>query len=160
MASLLACHVRIRHHTALAQRLATTRDAPTEQRVEAAQQLVRYFSRSLPAHARDEDESLLPRILAAGAPDDVTAALERMRREHAEQDAMLAALLPRWQRLAHDPREWDVLAAELAEGAAALAQHLEAHLVLEENVIFPSAERLLGAAQLSAVLDEIRSRRD
>src|SRR5512138_2428637 len=80
--ALLDCHQRIREFTSLAVRLAGARGLPDEEIRDAAARVHRYFSVALPLHARDEEESLLPRL--EGLDPDVDRELAEMMREHAE----------------------------------------------------------------------------
>ena len=153
---LLACHVRIRDFCALALKLAAMEAVPPHERAEAASRLERYFTLGLSRHVEDEDLSLAPRVLAAGPPPDVLVALLEMTRQHAEMDRILAILLPGWRAVATDPNRCPV---ELANDSERLAAHMEAHLRLEEEVIFPAARTLLPPKEAKAVLAELRARR-
>jgi iron-sulfur cluster repair protein YtfE (RIC family) len=155
-ALLLACHERIRGFFALAVKLARLEEVPPHERAEAATRLERYFSQGLPRHVEDEDLSLAPRILAAGPSAEVLQAILEMTRQHAELDRILANLLPAWRAVAAEPGRCP---SELAHDSERLATHLEEHLRLEEQVIFPAARVLLSPGDTRAVLLELRSRR-
>jgi hemerythrin-like domain-containing protein len=153
---LLACHERIRGFCALALKLARLEEVPPHERAEAAARLERYFSQALPRHVEDEDLSLAPRVLAAGPSPAVLLALLEMTRQHAELDRILATLLPAWRAVAAAPGRCPV---ELAGDSERLAAHMEAHLRLEEGVVFPAARTLLPPEETKAVLTELRARR-
>src|SRR6516164_5551174 len=67
---LSECHDRIRAFTGLAGRLASSGSVSDNEIRDAAGQLVRYFSESLPLHVADEEESILPRLRGRSTPLD------------------------------------------------------------------------------------------
>lgn len=150
---LLACHGRIRSFTELAARLASDEPAPDVEVAEAARRVHRYHAVALPLHQADEELSIAPRLARA-----VPEALAAMKREHAELDAVLAGLLPLWERLAAEPGLRRELSAALAREVARMQQLWARHLTAEEEVIFP-ALRLLAAADLEQIAREMRARR-
>jgi iron-sulfur cluster repair protein YtfE (RIC family) len=154
---LLECHARIRSHLALARRLSAAQGAPAAEVREAAEGVRRYFAEALPLHARDEEESILPRLL--GRERAVDAALEAMRREHGEHAPLLAALVGACATLARDPGRLPELAAPLAAVAADLERDLETHLREEEAVVLPAMRRLLDAGADREIVRELRARR-
>src|SRR5512132_579542 len=88
---LLECHDRIRSFLALARRVAQAGPAERDGVAEAAARVRRYFAEALPLHARDEEESILPRL--RGREPAVDAELAAMEREHREHGPPLAALV-------------------------------------------------------------------
>ncbi len=149
---LLECHERIRNHSTLALRLARG-EGDARMRQDAAGQLVRYFGIALPLHVEDEDQSVSPRLNAAGIASPEGEALAEMTRQHEEIEARLAALLPRWKSLPESQ-------AGLLEPSEGLAELLEAHLRLEEKVIFPAMREHLTPADNLALMSEFRARRE
>lgn len=157
---LLECHERIHRHVAIARRLAAAGpEVPHAQLVEAAAQLGRYFGIALPLHAEDEDATLEPRLLVKRPPTHVVAALDTMVRQHAAIEACLVVQLDAWAQVANDPNRHAALRPELHAGAERLAELFEAHLDLEETVIFPAARALLTSEVLHDMAREMRERR-
>lgn len=154
---LLDCHERIRGFLALAARLAEAGLAERDGVAEAAARVRRYFSEALPLHARDEEESVLPRL--RGKDPAVDAELDEMRREHGEHGPPLDALVQACAALAEDPSRQGALAPALRRAAAELDAHFAQHLRREEAVIFPALRRLLSSEEDAAVVREIRARR-
>ncbi len=155
--ALLDCHQRIRDFTALALRLADAADAsPTEVR-DAAAGVHRYFSRALPLHARDEEESLLPRL--RGADRRLDAELDDMAREHREHDDPVARVVAICAELLQDPARLPQRAAALRGAAVELERHFATHLAREERVIFPAIRERLDRATQDAIQAEMRARR-
>jgi iron-sulfur cluster repair protein YtfE (RIC family) len=153
---LLDCHERIRSFTSMAQRLARSPGAPPAEVAEAAAKVRHYFAEALPLHARDEEESMVPRL--RGRSPEVDRELDEMRREHAEHEALLGRLVSLCEGLAADPARHGALAPELDLVATALRDHFVPHLDREERVLFP-ALRALPEEQRTAMVRELRSRR-
>ncbi len=154
---LLDCHARIRSFSQLAVRLGEASGPTPAEVTDAAAQVRRYFLEALPLHARDEEESIIPRL--QGREPAVDADLAAMAREHREHDAPLAVLLEACAQLARDPGRRAELAAVVRRATWDLARHFEVHLVREEAVVFPAMRRLLDAAADGEVVKEIRLRR-
>jgi hemerythrin-like domain-containing protein len=154
---LLECHGRIRTFLALAGRLGEARGVAPDAVMDAAFRVHRYFTLALPLHARDEEESVAPRL--RGRDPAVDAELENMAREHREHEPPLAALVEACAQLARDPGRHGELAATVQRAAGDLERHFAAHLAREEAVIFPAIRRLLDQAADAALVKEIRLRR-
>lgn len=158
MELLLACHERIRRFTAIAVALtddgAATR-APAEI-ADGADAVRRYLALALPLHVADENESLLPRMVAH-APA-TTAALERMRDEHAQHERLIRDVADRCAAIAAAPAELATLGPALRAPALELQAALALHLEEEERDIFPAIPSLPGEVQ-STIVAELRARR-
>lgn len=152
---LLACHRRIRAFSALAVTLATHPDAPSRQREETSERLIRYFSEALPLHARDEEESVAPRL--RGRSPALDEALRRMADEHRAHRAPLDALLRGWAALRERPHD-DALRLSLVAPSMELRDGFEAHLRDEETLVFPHLAEL-SAAEREESVRELRARR-
>lgn len=155
---LVDCHARIRHFVALAARIADRGAEDPGGVPDAARAVVKYFTQALPLHARDEEESIVPRL--RGREPALDAALDVMVREHAEHEASLGRLVAACRALAEAPDRRAELAPAIGREAAFLARHFEAHLANEEEVVFPALRRLLAPAEDAALVAEIRARRD
>jgi len=153
VASLAACHDRIRTFTAGLQRVAALPDLADPRVPAAAAQAHRYFAVGLPLHADDEDLSFAPRLLAA-APG-LAPLLGELAADHRAIDVLLARLLPLLDALAQgrlvDP---DALRAT----SDALAGLLLPHIAREEQELF-GACAALPEEVLVAVAREIAERR-
>jgi iron-sulfur cluster repair protein YtfE (RIC family) len=154
---LLECHERIRSFTALAGRLAAGVALPREEVADAATRVRRYFAEALPLHARDEEDSISPRL--RGREAEVDRELAAMEREHADHGELLVRLITTCDALAREPERQPELAPGLRATAEALARHFEAHLEREERVLFPAIRRLLPADEQERIVDELRRRR-
>ena len=155
--ALLDCHQRIRDFTALALRLGTMQGLSDAEIRDAAARVHRYFSSALPLHARDEEESLLPRL--EGLDPALDAELAEMMREHAEHGPPTDRLLALCAELQERPGELPRSAARLAAVARELERHFDTHLAREERVIFPAIRARLDGTTREQIQVEIRQRR-
>jgi iron-sulfur cluster repair protein YtfE (RIC family) len=154
---LLACHQRIRHFTALAQKLASGVAATPEEVKEAAESVLRYFTVALPLHEQDEERSLLPRLM--GKDPALDHALSLMQQEHRQIDTALAVMLPLLAHIIQDPNQRAVHTGELETQVKQLEALWQPHLRREEEVIFVAAERSLDASEKDALMREMKARR-
>jgi iron-sulfur cluster repair protein YtfE (RIC family) len=140
VSALLDCHERIRRFSGLARRLAEAEGAPEADVRELASHIHRYFQIGLPAHVRDEEESILPRL--RGRSRELDRALDTMAKEHAEHEARVEKLLELLSALMAAPARLPELAPELVPLAAAVEHDFATHLELEERVVFPALAAL------------------
>lgn len=155
---LLECHDRIRSFVALARRIAAAGPGERGGVAEAAARVARYFADALPLHARDEEESILPRL--RGREPELDEALAAMEREHRAHEAPLQELVAACRALAHDPARLDALAPAVARASAELDAQFVEHLRREEAVVFPAMRRLLSPPEDAAIVRELRARRE
>jgi len=153
------CHGRIRHFTAVAVRLCEVQNPAATEVKDAAAAVHRYYAVALPLHEEDENLSTYPRLFAAVPEGLLSRALDDMVGQHAEIDALVAELLPRWGEVAEQPERLDELAAEVTPRVRRLQLLWQTHLALEEETIFPAMRQFLGADQLAAILHEMKQRR-
>jgi hypothetical protein len=154
---LLDCHDRIRSFTAMAQRLARGDPAAAPEEVaDAAGQVRRYFAVALPLHARDEEESILPRL--RGLDPEVDRELDAMHAEHAGHEPLLARLVALCDALAAEPSRRAELGPALGQVADELAGHFAEHLGREERAVFPALGRL-SDGERAQIVAELRARR-
>lgn len=160
VALLLGCHERIRYFTRMALRFAKFPDAAVQEVTSAAEALVRYFSIALPLHEADENESIFPRLHGAvPAGHIVFESVEAMLSQHRAINELLQKMIPLWQTIQSQPVELPHLAAELTALANRLRLQFDAHLAMEEEIIFPAMEKLLPSTELEQIETEIYARR-
>jgi hemerythrin-like domain-containing protein len=155
---LVGCHQRIRHFTAVAVKLAHAQSASTEEIVQAAGAVHRYYSVSLPLHEADEDQTLQPRLHAV-ADEQVRHALLAMGDQHQAIDEFLERLLPLLVLLRNNPELLPEVGGEMCSITKALEDIFRAHLQMEEDVIFPAIRTLLPESMLAEMLLEMQERR-
>jgi hemerythrin-like domain-containing protein len=129
--ALKACHLRIRNFLAGMERLCALESLEDPRVPEAAQLAYRYFSIGLPLHARDEDESLAPRVLAK-LPESRELLLT-LEQEHKEIIGWLEELLPLLAELGEGRL---VEKAALVEASEGLKGVLLPHIEREEQEFF------------------------
>ena len=117
----------------------------------------RYFTEALPLHARDEEESIEPRL--RGRDPAVDQALEVMVRQHREHQRPLGALVMACAELARDSGRQAELRPVISAAAEELERLFADHLAREETVVFPAVRRWLDQAAQSAIVAELRARR-
>jgi iron-sulfur cluster repair protein YtfE (RIC family) len=158
-AALHACHDRIRHFTTVALRLARSPNASARLVVDAASALRRYFGSALPAHERDEEDLVTPRLLEAKPGRAIEHALGRMAGDHRAIDEVLANLDGMWARVLTRPADLAALGDEMHAHSRQLASLFESHLQLEEETVFPAITSFLSEATRKQLLQGIRDRR-
>ena len=123
---------------------------------------LRYFREAAPRHNADEEESLFPRLRLL--PDlDVGCVLADLAR--LEQEHRWAA--PLHMEVDHVGRKW-LADGELGRDEAQafrtavekLAAMYHTHIEFEDSVLFPLANRVLGAAQATEIAAEMAKRRN
>lgn len=155
---LLGCHQRIRHFTAMARRLAESPATPLDEVCDAADSIHRYFCVALPLHEADENESIDPRLQAAGH-SELAQVSDEMVRQHRQINVVLRQLLPLWDALCREPEKLPRFVPRLLQLVTELEQLWDVHLRLEEEIVFPAIERTLSRAQVSEILREMKERR-
>ena len=155
VALLLACHERIRRFSRLALTLAERDDLASSELVSAVEGCARYFAEALPLHVRDEEDSVMPRLL--GLRPELDEALDAMRAEHRGHEPGISALLGALDALRASPSEG--ARQRLREVAEPLVRELEEHLRAAEARIFPALRELLSADEERAAIAELRARR-
>jgi hypothetical protein len=150
---LRACHSRIRRVCTGLRALATEAGRSDPRAADTARACARYLDTALLLHARDEEESVGPRLRHLALPEDIVSALDHSAAGHAE---IVAALGPARVAL-HGPWGAGHLPAS-SSALLALAELLEAHLAEEEATWLPFVDRIDAAGQAAAVA-ELRGRR-
>ncbi|MFN8625015.1 MAG: hemerythrin domain-containing protein [Candidatus Binatia bacterium] len=157
------CHRRIERFLTLLMTVTEQAhgDALTSEQRDALEVSLRYFREAAPKHTSDEEESLFPRLRAAGDVR-VTAVLARVHTLEADHRAAVVdhgeveKLVHRWlndgRLTAGETRE---LAARLHE-LQALYRH---HIAVEDGEIFPLARELLHPDDLAQIGAEMARRR-
>jgi len=154
------CHRRIEHFLNIVCVVVNRAQnhALTEEESAAIQAALHYFRTGGPRHNADEEESLFPRMRAAGATDQLEkmSGLEHDHRDAEEMHATVDSLYSAWiANLTLTPQQHQDLAAATAKLQQLYRQHVE----LEEKVVFPSAAKMLNQEALTAMGQEFQARR-
>ncbi|HWV39646.1 MAG TPA: hemerythrin domain-containing protein [Vulgatibacter sp.] len=149
------CHARIRTFSTLAL-AAGTKEASDDERRDACARVERYFSIALPLHVRDEEDSVLTRLM--GKDPEVDRALATMEEQHERHEARLAELLAATRAVGERPSD-PAARDRLAAAAQVVVDEFAVHLEMEERVLFPAIERLLSPEAKAEIVAEQRARR-
>ena len=157
---LADCHRRIERFLNILCQVARQADGRTltADESDAVDAALRYFHESGPRHNSDEEDSLFPRLRSAHAAG-VLDKVEHLEAEHQQSEALhkeAAELFARWQ--AEGTLE-GVDRARLHAVTANLEQIYGAHIRLEEDIVFPTAARLLDSSTVAAIGAEFKARR-
>jgi hemerythrin-like domain-containing protein len=160
---LRACHRRIERALTVIERIAAverlgTLDAPTE---EALRQTLHYFRTGVPRHAKDEEESLFPRMrwaLRDRAPA-AAACLDTLEEEHVAADAAHQELEALGERLLDagrfataEERAW------FSELIGSLRRLYQQHIRREDVELFPLAAMVMDEQGRYAIGAEMAAR--
>src|ERR1039457_4999392 len=155
---LVGCHQRIRHFTGVAAKLAHAQGAAPDEVRQAAGNVHRYYSVSLPLHEADEDQTLQPRLRDV-ADQPVRHALLAMSEQHQEIDELIERLLPLLVLVTNNPDALAEVGGEMCSLTKALEEIFRAHLQMEEEVIFPAIRQVLPEYVREEILRKMQQRR-
>jgi hemerythrin-like domain-containing protein len=156
------CHRRIEMFLGALDRVASVIDRPlTRETRVALESALRYFREAAPKHTADEEESLFPRLRQLPFPD-MQAAIERL--EPLERDHLLAGSLhAQLEELGQRYLAMESLEATGVEAfrkaITSLSAIYQQHIGIEDNLVFPLANRLLSPAAKAAIASEMAGRR-
>ncbi len=122
---------------------------------------LRYFRESAPKHTADEEESLFPRLRSVGDEElkTVLAKVEALERDHREADTLhrrVDELGSAWLA-AEELSAVDF--AQFRDAVTRLAEIYPQHIQVEDQVLFPAAERALSREQKAEIAAEMAGRR-
>lgn len=153
------CHRRIEHFLnilcAVADRALGR--ALTDEESAAVQAALSYFRTGGQRHTADEEQSLFPRMRAAGAePIPEISGLEHDHRDADHFHLQADTLYTKWiQRQALTPEEQ----RDLKAATDKLRELYREHIQVEEKVVFPRAAQMLTPEAIAAIGQEFRARR-
>ena len=158
---LTDCHRRIEMFLRSLQAIAGGGPQLNDERRRALDLALRYFRESAPKHTADEEESLFPRLRSVG-DEELKTALERvdaLERDHREADA-LHRKVDELGTLWLDSEELSAVDfAQFRDAVTRLAEIYPQHIQVEDQVLFPAAERALSREQKAEMAAEMAGRR-
>jgi hemerythrin-like domain-containing protein len=128
---------------------------------EALEKSVRYFENAAPHHNEDEEESLFPRLRESDDPEvrRLLAEVDQLEGDHRANEA-------RHAEANEIARQWvaeGTLPPERFERLLGLVEEMEGvyrrHIALEDERVFPLAQRVLSDNQVKAMGREMAQRR-
>lgn len=155
---LHACHERVHRMLALLDRLRRHVDAQgaDEQARQAARDVMRYFDQAAPQHHLDEENHVIPRLLASGDPALVDLG-KKLRADHRAMEAAWSRARPVLLALAEGGiQRFD---AEAHRAFDEFAIPYAAHIEAEESAAFPAAQGSMDVTAMSAMSQDMMRRR-
>ena len=151
------CHRRIEHFLAI---LCTVADRAqgrtlTEEEIAAVRSALQYFRGGGRRHTADEEESLFPRLIDAGGFEE----LNRLEDDHVEANhlhAEVEGLYLSWISGGYLPESES---RRLLSSTNRLRDLYQAHIQIEDNIVFPKAAQVLDKSAVEAIGQEFRARR-
>jgi hemerythrin-like domain-containing protein len=160
------CHRRVEKFLDILRMVARSAHgrALAEDESQAVESALIYFRSSGPLHSRDEEESLFPRLRAAGAANPLAEHL-LMEIAKLEDDHCHAAALHReadeiFSRWCAGGTLTAKAAVQLEFVTGELGRIYSTHIAVEEGLIFPRAAELFTRKELDAMARELRERRN
>ena len=159
VAVLKHCHGRIRKQLATLEKLLAhlPEHGADEQARQAATSMLKYFDKAAHLHHEDEEQDLLPMLLAVAKGEDAAtlqALVPVILQEHKDMDAM-------WQDL-HEQLTGiaDGSGTQLSASIVRrFVQSYHGHMEREEGIVAPMALRLFGPDQMARLGGAMRRRR-
>jgi hemerythrin-like domain-containing protein len=155
---LRACHRRIAERLDLLDRLAgyVITHGSDESAVAAARRVLDYFDRAAAHHHEDEEEDLFPMLRRAegraGWDVRLPDVLDQLSREHPLLGTYWAKLRPVLVTITRGQRVPELRCEDLLRA-------YRAHMFLEDELVFPLADRLLTDAELQRLGSSMQRRR-
>jgi hemerythrin-like domain-containing protein len=156
------CHRRVEMFLGTLEAVARVIDRlATEDTRRALESALRYFAEAAPKHTADEEESLFPRLRRVHHPE-IESALSRL--ELLEEEHRWAAPLhAEVGRLGRQYLSTGNLSSpdvgDFRRAVASLASMYKQHIGVEDELVFPLAERMLSDADKAAIAEEMARRR-
>lgn len=151
------CHRRIEHFLGI---LCSVVDRAqnrrlTEEEIGAAQAAINYFRTGGERHTADEEESLFPRLVAAGGFNE----LDALENDHEEAGQLHTDVEVLYQSWISGGSLTELQLRRLQSSTARLRNLYQAHIAIEDNIVFPKAARMLDRGVIEAIGQEFRARR-
>lgn len=133
----------------------------TDPQREAFETALRYFREAAPKHTEDEEDSLFPRLRAAGGEPvrKALAQIEALEADHREAQAAHALVERLGQTWLAENRLLPADLAALSQTLTQLRAVYARHIRVEDEEIFPLAGRVLDKSTLHHVGAEMAARR-
>jgi hemerythrin-like domain-containing protein len=156
------CHRRIEMFLGLLQRVAPVIDSSfTADARTALETSLRYFQEAAPKHIEDEEESVFPRLRRMSNPEieRALATLDELEDDHRRASALHTEVhvlgLQCLEKGRLSLREADSFRRAVSDLSSIYGKHIR----IEDDIVFPAAQRALSRSQKSAIAREMASRR-
>jgi hemerythrin-like domain-containing protein len=158
---LEACHERVQRTLRLLVRLQAhvQQHGCDEQARQAAQDVMRYFDLAAPLHHEDEELHVFPAVLAGG-DGALVSAVNQLMEQHRQMEVQWALLREVLANVvscdASSPSPFEALQVD---AVAAFIAMYDAHIRLEEDVVYPAANKCLDLVKKTAMGADMKKRR-
>ena len=150
------CHRRVEMFLGVLTGLADLSEPITPEQAASLQKALDYFRDAAPKHTADEEESLFPRLSGVLEAEAAVRSLEGDHISAAARHETVDRLGRAWLREGRlEPADAALFAREVSH----LKAMYEKHIRLEDEVLFPLAERVLPPDQKRAIGREMAARR-
>jgi hemerythrin-like domain-containing protein len=151
------CHRRIEHFLGILCLVAERAQgrALTAEETSAVEAAINYFQVGGQRHTKDEEESLFPRLMAAGGFDE----LERLEQDHDEATRTHAEIEELYRSWVASGALNDSNSHRLLAATGRLRDLYKAHIQMEDTVVFPKAAQVLDPIAIVQIGEEFRARR-
>jgi hemerythrin-like domain-containing protein len=157
------CHRRIEMFLSTLEAVASViEQPPAEDTARALETVLQYFLQAAPKHVADEEESLFPRLRQHRSDLEAASALselEQLEDEHRRAAALHASV----ERLGAQYLSSRGLSGQevqsFREAVASLVSMYKRHISIEDDLVFPIADRMLSETDKSAIGREMADRR-
>ena len=151
------CHRRIEHFLGILCVVAERAQGRTltQEEMRALDAANDYFRSGGQRHTADEEESLFPRLAAAGGFDE----LDRLEDDHVETGQLHAEVEALYQSSMANGSLGEVETGRLLRSTTRLRELYEAHIAIEDNRVFPKAAQMLDKGAIETIGREFRARR-
>jgi hemerythrin-like domain-containing protein len=127
----------------------------TGEETAAVESALHYFHVGGQRHTADEEESLFPRLMAAGALSE----LDRLEHDHAEAGQMHAEVEALYRSWITSGTLTETESRRLLRSTGRLRDLYQAHIQIEDSIVFPKAAQVLDQTAIRAIGEEFRVRR-
>ena len=151
------CHRRIEHFLGILSTVVERAEnrSLTEDEAAAVQAAINYFRTGGQRHTVDEEESLFPRLVAAGGCGE----LEALEHDHAEAGQLHTDVEMLYQSWISGGSLDGLQLRRLQSSTTRLRNLYQAHIAIEDNTVFPKAAKMLNRSAIEAIGQEFRARR-
>jgi hemerythrin-like domain-containing protein len=151
------CHRRIEHFLGILCHVAehAQNRAMTGEETAAVRAALSYFQTGGQRHTADEEESLFPRLVSAGG----FAELDRLEHDHAEAGQLHSEVETLYSAWIASGSLDESESCRLLSATSRLRGLYQAHIEVEDHVVFPKAAQLLDKDAIAAIGREFRIRR-
>ena len=151
------CHRRIEHFLGILCVVAERAHGRTlsEEETAAVEAALNYFRVGGQRHTADEEESLFPRLIAAGGFSE----LDRLEHDHTEANQMHTEVEALYRSWISDAPLDEGESLRLLSATGLLRDLYQAHIQIEDNVVFPKAAQALDKHSIAVIGQEFRARR-